>query len=684
MDKNAIKLQDLNKSSGSRSKDDSYITSFGKITLAKVAMVVFIFEAITGLAITFASFHAAIELSVLVHTAVGVLTLVPLLWYYIIHWVYYKHRNITYIELLGYVGIASIIVCLVSGSIVTYQGFLVIKTTKILRTIHMYSTFTSLITIAPHIIFSYLQTTKAEEITYNRKLIYQSIAGVAFCMLIIGGLTIAYPKKQYNNEMPEDYSYVFGKDRPFAPSLAKTESGGAYDERSFAGSKTCGTTGCHTQIYKEWQPSAHRYAAMDTLFRGVQARMGNSNGPESTRYCGGCHDPISLFSGTKNLFVDDLTNEHGYDQGISCLACHCIQETDLMGNASYVIKQPLQYLWQENEYGIGKVLSDFLIRTYPKNHNKLSRKLFKAPEFCAACHKQFIDEEINQVGWVQLQNQYDKWAASRWNKKGEPTKTIECRECHMPLVDSNDPSSGDRKDYYRTTSDGKHRSHRFIGANNLIPELLQLEGWEEHTKLTNEWLRGNFSIPEIEHKWRKGPVVLVDIDMPDKAVPGEIIPIDVVLTSNKVGHDFPTGPLDIIQSWVELIVTDDEENIIFKSGGVDDKHFIEKGSFMFKAEPVDKYGNLVDRHNLWEMVGARFARSLFPGIPEGVSYEVQLPDKDCEINVRATLKYRKSNQFFTNATLGTNPEITAPIIDIAHTIEKIKVDSSNKLLHSAK
>ena len=62
---------------------------------------------------------------------------------------------------------------------------------------------------------------------------------------------------------------------------------------------------------------------------------------------------------------------------------------------------------------------------------------------CAACHKQFIDAEVNRVGWVQLQNQYDNWAASHWNHQGDPHKTIECRECHMPLVASRDPAAGD-------------------------------------------------------------------------------------------------------------------------------------------------------------------------------------------------------------------------------------------------
>jgi len=105
--------------------------------------------------------------------------------------------------------------------------------------------------------------------------------------------------------------------------------------------------------------------------------------------------------------------------------------------------------------GTGKFLSDFLIRAYPRHHvQSLQHKLFKSPEFCAACHKQFIDEEINQVGWVQLQNQYDNWRKSRWNEPGDPQKTIECRECHMPLEDSRDAASGDALDYNRTPGDG--------------------------------------------------------------------------------------------------------------------------------------------------------------------------------------------------------------------------------------
>jgi hypothetical protein len=30
---------------------------------------------------------------------------------------------------------------------------------------------------------------------------------------------------------------------------------------------------------------------------------------------------------------------------------------------------------------------------------------------------------VNRVGWVQLQNQHDNWAASHWNKKGDARAT---------------------------------------------------------------------------------------------------------------------------------------------------------------------------------------------------------------------------------------------------------------------
>jgi hypothetical protein len=265
----------------------------------------------------------------------------------------------------------------------------------------------------------------------------------------------------------------------------------------------------------------------------------------------------------------------------------------------------------------------------------------------------------------------------------------------MRLIDSKDPASGDPLDYNRTSDDNKHRSHRFLAANQFMPKVLDLPGAEEHTILTEKWLQGNIEIPEIEHKWKSGPAVPIELVVPDRVIPGQEVKLAVNITNNKVGHDFPTGPLDIIQAWVELVVTDQNGTKVFESGSRDDRHFIQKGSFIFKAEAVDQYGNLIDRHNLWEMVGVRFRRAMFPGFSDKAEYafpcptsmttdKADLPSTEefkfkvgkvqtKELNVTAKLMYRKVDQFLLNFLLGEESGVTAPITVICEDTKKIIV-----------
>ena len=58
----------------------------GASWLARFSMAVLLFETITGLAITLAPFHPSVQYGVLVHTALGALTLLPVAWYCLRHW----------------------------------------------------------------------------------------------------------------------------------------------------------------------------------------------------------------------------------------------------------------------------------------------------------------------------------------------------------------------------------------------------------------------------------------------------------------------------------------------------------------------------------------------------------------------------------------------------------------------
>jgi hypothetical protein len=667
-----------------------------------------IFATLSGLSIWLLPFSVTNQWAVIVHTLAGLGFLIPCGWYLVRHWRRYWRDPMSHIQLLGYLAAVALILCLVSGVVLTWQSALGLRISYAWDLVHIITTFATLAFGLPHLVLIIMRDRKAARrgadaalpqaaAHFGKGALVTTLAGVALVVLA----AYAYRGPKFQSEFPADYSFLYGAGRPFAPSLARTASDRAMDPRLLSGSRSCGTSGCHEQIVQEWEPSAHRYAAMDTAFQAIQINMAQQNGPESTRYCGGCHDPISLFSGTKNLFIDEqeLTSLHGYKEGVSCLACHAVRQVDVKGNANYTVAQPVRYLFEVEYDGnptrTNRLLRDFLIRSYPRQHVKdLSKRLFKTPEYCAACHKQFIDEEINNVGWVQLQNQYDNWRQSHWNKPGDPRKTIECRECHMPLVDSRDPASGDSTDYNRSANDRKHRSHRFIAANQLMPALLDLPGHEKQTQLTEQWLKGESRIPEIEHKWRHGPIVALEMIAPERVQPGEKVNLKLVITSNKVGHDFPTGPLDIIQSWVELVVKDQAGKVIYETGTVDDRGFIKPGTFMFKAEPVDQYGNLIDRHNLWEMVGVRHRRALFPGfsdmtdfsffcpslveavkapLPHEMSVPIAAPPGARTLHVQARLRYRKVDQFLLNFMFGEGKKLTSPITELARDERVIEI-----------
>ena len=680
--------------------------------LAALVLGFLAFETLSGLSIWLLPFSVPNQWMVIVHTLTGLLFLLPALVYQARHMAVYFRRPASSIKWMGWLAAAATLLAIVSGVVLTWQALFGSRIGETWHLAHLVATVALVVFLAPHVLVILVRDRRAGRragteglLAAQRRALARALAWAAagFALVALGRGFV--PGARYADVFPADYSFRYGTDRPFAPSLARTATGGPYDARRLSGSESCGTSGCHEEIVAEWRVSAHRWAAMDPGFQRIQGEMAKQNGAESTRYCGGCHDPISLFAGAKTVFAENLTASAGHDEGVSCLVCHSVRSTDLQGNAHYVVAQPRRYLFETGGGGGGEAWSggegvtrigrdaargarDFLIRAYPEAHREdLSKRLFKTPEYCAACHKQFIDREVNNVGWVQLQNQYDNWRKSRWNHPGDPRRTIECRECHMPLVASRDPASGDALDYNREPGDRKHRSHRFIAANQFIPAVLKLPGAETQVDLTERWLRGDLPVPEIADKWASGPAVALELAVPERAAPGAPVTVRALITSNKVGHDFPTGPLDIIQSWIELTATDERGAVVFHSGRVDDRHFIEPGTFLFKAEPVDQYGNLIDRHNLWEMVGVRYRRSLFPGFSDTAEYAFRCPGGASDassaeesdrtftvpvpagtggaLNVEARLMYRKIDQYLLNFMFGEKAGLTAPVTEMA-------------------
>ena len=346
-----------------------------------------LFETITGLAIYLLPFSLTTQFSVLIHTAVGIPFLLPMAYYLIRHWLDYRTYAMNHYKATGYAALLAVLICCVSGVVLTIQSVFGTRISYLWDTLHVISTFAIIAFMVPHVVLLVVRDRKrGPETAFPRaanRYAWTTLGTAGVGLVLVALCVVLYQPVELNNEFPDDYSYKYGEDRPFAPSLAQTETGGAYDHRSLSGSNDCGTERCHEQIAKEWSVSSHRWSAMDTAFQTVQGVMAKQNGPESTRYCGGCHDPISLFSGTKNIFVeqDHLTSLAGFQEGVSCLSCHAVRETDLKGNANYVMKQLPRYAFELKEGPTAKFLSDFLIRAYPRFHvDSLAKRLFNTPE----------------------------------------------------------------------------------------------------------------------------------------------------------------------------------------------------------------------------------------------------------------------------------------------------------------
>jgi hypothetical protein len=472
------------------------------------------------------------------------------------------------------------------------------------------------------------------------------------------------------SKLPKGYQMPYGKD-PFAPSLATTESGKPVPAEVLASSQSCGASGCHNTIYKEAQASAHTWASQDVAFQAVQAAMIKEEGAPAARYCAGCHDPVSLLSAYKDASTG--SEAPGFKEGDSCVVCHSMLKVDVQGNGNYVFAPPTPYLFEYGKGRLREAVTHFLIRAYPWHHDRnYNLTLADQPVSCASCHKQFINKQINHVGWVQLQNQYDEWRTGKWNTATSHSQRLHCQQCHMYLVDAPNAAGADPYDHSIGLGRQVH-NHWFAAANQWMPAMLHSEDSAGQVQRVNAWLKGQVVIPAIAKVWPKGPVIPIKILGPSTAQPGEKVELRAVVTNNKAGHDFATGPLDLIRAWVEVQVRDASGKVVFHSGELTSQNHIEKGTIVIRSIGVNADGKQIRRHHLWDYVGTVFKRSIPPGYSDMYNYDFTIPkNTQGPLQVTAVLRYRKANQYFMDFVF-PGKMLKSPITDLSSSTTTIEV-----------
>lgn len=648
--------------------------------LATIAVAGLLLEAGTGIWTYFFAFSVTSQVIVILHVVAGLALAIPIAVYLVSHLKAWSDQRSNATAIIGYGTALVTLVAIVSGLITAFQAGWATRVNDDLAFIHLITG----LALAPVLLIHMWAAIRRRAHAFKADAAMRAARGLLFrrtfallagAALVLIALTLTVTPNQVWREVPADYEYAenYGDGAGlFAPSYARTASGGMIEPQVLARSESCGTSGCHSQILAEWQPSAHRFSAMNPPFQAVQKMFLEDRSAAQTRYCAGCHDPISLFAGAKSAEAADLSAP-GFQEGTSCVACHSIEAVDRRGNGDYVLTAPVPYLW-EDQSGLRRWLAEFLIRSYPRKHrDDYDRSVARTPEYCGSCHKQFIPEELNRFGMSPGQNQFDEWAQSHWHSDN-PDTDLNCTDCHMRLVvDSQDPGRGETSDPQRG-DDGAHRHHGFIATNSFMPDLLKLPHYQEQIALTEAWLRGETVIPEISNRWPEGPVVGLDIQTPDEVTAGGDLRFSVSVHNRKAGHNLTTGPLDFVRTWLWVQVRDSKGSLLDEWGALhpetraimdhgDIPHKPgnprDQGTLVLEAQPLDEHGQALTRHELWRKAGGEAQRVVFPGYSDRQIYQTKLdPGVAGPLNIRAELRFRRYRQEFLDLVLPDLEETT--------------------------
>jgi len=471
-----------------------------------------------------------------------------------------------------------------------------------------------------------------------------------------------------------------GRDgNPFFPSSSETNVGGIIPATFFMTSQECGR--CHPDIYAQWNSSAHHFSSFNNQwYRKAIEYMQDVVDTEPSKWCAGCHDHAVFFNGRFDKPMREQVHTPEAQNGLGCTSCHSVVHVkSSMGNGDFTIEYPPLHDLATSDNPILKTAHDYLLRLDPGPHSRTFLKSFhteQAPEFCSTCHKVHLDVPVNAYRWFRGFNEYDNWQASGVSGQGArsfyyPPEPKDCADCHMPLVDSEDPAA----------RGGKIHSHRFPAANTALPYVNEDQ---EQLAITQAFLKANqvsvdvFGIvraPELipaqERRVGEGPQiastfavgeeslamgagsavltppaeVLAPLGAVDTAVHrGESVRVEVVLRTRGVGHFFPGGTVDAFDVWVELEAVDSEGRTILHSGVVQDegKGPVEPSAHFYRSLMLDERGNPINKRNAWSARTVAYVKLIPPGAADTIHYRLVVPE-DCgdEITLRAKVNYRK-------------------------------------------
>lgn len=416
---------------------------------------------------------------------------------------------------------------------------------------------------------------------------------------------------------------------------------------------TCSSPGgyCHVDNVTQWKRSAHARSANPAYLASLK-RLEETR-PGASAYCAGCHEPRAALSpddyaatpppprgppetlgiGVDGTFVSDGATGQPttippvppgeLGEGVGCQVCHrsAPREEGEQHTGGFVMAPTPAEVVRTAAipfFNFPMVLADL-----DRHRELLDEEVLGGVDGCATCHVHRVPDAVHPAipGLVAADHR-TPFADSQAARDGET-----CVHCHMPSV-------------YGPLDPTWTRSHAFPSGNTGVPWLLDLP---ERVAENQAFLKDD----------------KVELEL-TCATAEERLDCTVVVRNVGVGHDFPAGPRDLAEVWLE-VVAETPDGDRWEAGVLDRDGHVVKPPLTFRELLYDEAGARLDLHEFWLAARKEGIASLGPG----ESTEAVVSFRAGAIaTVRARLRHRRYNADFVRAAFGPDHEL-APITDLA-------------------
>jgi tetratricopeptide (TPR) repeat protein len=374
------------------------------------------------------------------------------------------------------------------------------------------------------------------------------------------------------------------------PSEARFAPGARPMGAVLADVEACET--CHADVAAMWRTSAHAFASFNNpIYRVSVDRFRAEVGPEASRHCAGCHDVAPLADGIMDRPVSytagvpspplDASDKRGR-AGVTCRACHGIEEARPDGNGSYTLAaRPIPFPREGDPESVRR------------HKAAVTPAPLRTEALCASCHRSFLDKDTGNPHYLAGADDVTPWqrsvyAGSRLSRVDDEIPEQGCQSCHMPREEA---TRGDA-----AAKGGKVASHRFLGGHTW---LAGMRGDGAQLARVQKMLEGAASIDvaAVIHP-RDGSRSLPADGAP--VAPGEPLVLDVVVKNQRTGHRFPGGTIDAADTWIEVTVDDARGHRIAEAGTAEEATGQDPSAHVLRAlmangEGVPLFGREVNR-----------------------------------------------------------------------------------------